>query len=107
MEIPPAKGKPIAKHVHEDPVSGDFDQNSLVGKFLYFAGHDHPDTTYPVKFACRYIICPKLMHKQALKQNGYCFKATGDNELITKPSKTLLKIGSLSVAEFAGMYSDG
>ncbi len=35
----PAKRKPLAKHVCREPTSGDFNYSSVVGMFLYLAGH--------------------------------------------------------------------
>ncbi len=52
----PAKGKPLAKHVHGEPASGDFNYSSVVGMLLYLAGHTCPDITYAVDCA-RYMFC--------------------------------------------------
>ncbi|KAL7461061.1 LOW QUALITY PROTEIN: hypothetical protein ACHAXS_001497, partial [Conticribra weissflogii] len=42
----PAKRKPLAKHMHGEPVSGDFNYSSLIEMHLYLAGHTYPDITY-------------------------------------------------------------
>ncbi len=34
-----AEGKPLAKHVHGEPASGDFNYSSVVGMLLYLARH--------------------------------------------------------------------
>ncbi len=48
--------------------------------------------------------CPKLVHKQALKQIGHYLKTTANKGLIMKPSEKLLKIDSFPDAIFAGIY---
>ncbi len=70
---------------------------------LYIAGHTHPDITYAVHCAARYMFCPKLVHEQALKQIGHYLKATGDNGLIMKTSEKRLKIESFLDDNSAGM----
>ena len=100
----PAEGKPLAKHVDGEPASGDFNYSSVVGMLLYLAGHTCPDITYAISCAARYMICPKLVHKQVLKRIGRYLKATADKGLIMKPSEKLLKIDSFPDADFAGMY---
>ncbi len=50
------------------------------------------------------MFCPKLVHKQALKQIGRYLKATANKGLIIKPSEKLLKIDSFPDANFSGMY---
>ncbi|KAL7449129.1 hypothetical protein ACHAXS_000188, partial [Conticribra weissflogii] len=74
----PAEGKPLAQHVHGEPASGNLNHSNVVGMFLYLAGHKHPDITYSVNCAARYMFCPKLVYKQALKQIGHYLKATAD-----------------------------
>ncbi len=64
----PAKGKPLSKHVHGEPASGDFNYKSVVGMLLNLAGHTHPDTTYTVNCTARSIFCPKLVQEQALQR---------------------------------------
>ena len=59
---------------------------------------------YSVNCAVRYMFCPKLVHKQALKLIGRYLKATADKGLIMKPSEKLLKIDSNPDADFAVMY---
>ncbi len=93
-KLAPVKGKPLTKHEHGEPDSGDFNYSSVVGMLLYLAGHTHPDITYAVNFAERYMFCPKLVHKQALKHIGRYLKATSDKGLIMKPSEKHLKIYS-------------
>ncbi len=77
-EFTPAKGEPLAKHVHREPASGDFNYSSVVAMLLYLAGHMHPDITYAVNCAARYMFCPKFMIEQALNQIGCYLKATAD-----------------------------
>ncbi len=100
----PAKGKPLVKHVHGEPASGNFNYSSVIGMLLYLADHSGPDITYAVNCATRYMFCPKLVHKHALKGIGCYHKATFDKELIMTPSEKLLKIDSFLDANFAGMY---
>ncbi len=64
-----AKGKPLAKNVHGEPVSGDFNYISMVGMLLYLAGYTHPDITYAVNCPTRYMFCPKFVHKHAPLSN--------------------------------------
>ncbi len=54
----PAEGKPLAKHVHGEPASGNFNHSSVVGTFLYLAGHTCPGITCAVNCATRYTLCP-------------------------------------------------
>ncbi|KAL7448319.1 hypothetical protein ACHAXS_000145, partial [Conticribra weissflogii] len=91
-KITPAKGKPLAKHTHGEPGSGNFNYISVVGVFFYLAGHTCPDITYAFICAARYMFCPKIVHKDALKRIGHYLKATSDTGLIMKPSEKLLKI---------------
>ncbi len=74
----PAEGKPLAKHMHGEPASSNFNYSSVFGMLLYPPGHKLPNITYAVNCAARYMFCPKLMHKQALKQIGCYLKATTD-----------------------------
>ncbi len=71
---------------------------------LYLAGHKCPEMTHDVNCDARYFFCPKLVHKQALKQIGHYLKATADKGLIMMPSEKLLKIDSFPDTDFAGMY---
>ncbi len=63
-----------------------------------------PDITCALKCAARYMFCPKLVYKHALKRIGCYLKATSEKGLIMKLSETLLKIDSFPNADFAGMY---
>ncbi len=100
----PVKGKPLDKHAHGEPASGNFNYSSLVGMLLYLADHTCPNITYASNCAIRYMFCPKLMHKQALKQIGRYLKATANKGLIIKPSEKILMIDSFPNANFTGMY---
>ncbi len=100
----PAKGKPLVKHVQQEPASGDFNYNSVVGMLWYLAGHTRPHITYVVNCPARYMFCPRLVHKHALKQIGYYLKTTPGKGLVMKPSEKLLKIDSFPDADFAGMH---
>ncbi|KAL7454542.1 hypothetical protein ACHAXS_000334, partial [Conticribra weissflogii] len=71
---------------------------------LYLAGHTNSDITYAVCCAARYMFCPKLVHKDTLKQIDHCLKATSDEGLIMRHSENLLEIDSFPDANFAGMY---
>ncbi|KAL7467153.1 hypothetical protein ACHAXS_007412, partial [Conticribra weissflogii] len=71
---------------------------------MHLKGHTCPCISYSVKSAARYMFCPKLVHKQPLKQMRCYLKATSDKGLIMKPSEKLLKIDSFLDADFAGMY---
>ncbi|KAL7460356.1 hypothetical protein ACHAXS_000812 [Conticribra weissflogii] len=64
----PTKRKPLAKHVHGEPSSGNVNNRSVVGILLYLAGHTYTDIPYAVKCAAIYVFCPKLVHKHTLKQ---------------------------------------
>ncbi len=81
-----AEGKPLAKHVHGEPASGDFNNTSVVGMLLYLAGHTHPDITCTVSCAARYMFYPKLVHEYALKQISRYLKSISHKGLIIEPS---------------------
>ncbi len=101
-----AKGKPLVKHVHGEPASGDFNCSSVIEMLLYLASDTHPAITYNVNCAARFMYCQKLVHKYVLKQIGCYLKATSVTGLIMKPSEKLLKIDSFPEANFAGIYRD-
>ncbi len=63
----PAKGMPLAKDAHGQPASGDFNYSSVVAMLLKNACHTRPNITYAFNCAKRFMFCPKLVHKQALK----------------------------------------
>ncbi len=88
----PVKGKPLAKNVHEETTSGDFNYSSVVGMLLNFADQKHPDSTYAVDCTAKHMFCPKLVHKHALKRIGCYLKATSGKGLIMKPFEKLLKL---------------
>ncbi len=100
----PSKGKPLAKHVHGEPTSGNFNHSSMFGMFLWLAGHTYPDITNIVNCAVWYMLSPEILHRHALKQTACYLKHTSDNGLIMKPSKKLLKIGSFPDTKFSEMY---
>ncbi len=60
---------------------------------LYLACHTCPDINYAVKSAARYIFCPKLLHKYALKHIVCYLKAASDKGLIMTPSEQLFFVG--------------
>ncbi len=98
----PSKGKPLAKHLHGEHASGNFNYISVGGMLLYLAGHTCPDITYAVNCDARYIFFPELVHKQALKQICLHLKATADKGLIMKPFEKLLKIDSFTMPILLG-----
>ncbi|KAL7447790.1 hypothetical protein ACHAXS_000093, partial [Conticribra weissflogii] len=99
-KITSAKGKPLAKHVHGVPPSGDFDYSSVVGIFCILL----VTLTLTLLMLSTIHVLPKLVHKQALKKIGHYLKATVDQGLIMKPSENFLKIDSFLNANFARMY---
>ncbi len=52
-KLTPTKGKPLAKHVHGKPASGDFIYSSVVGMLLYFV------TNISQHYSC-YQLCHKM-----------------------------------------------
>ncbi len=99
-----ANRNPLAEHLHDELVSGHFNYSSVVRMLLYLAGHTHHNISYAVNCAARYMFCPKLMHKHALKRIGCYLKVTSHKVLIMKPSEHFLKIDCFPDANFAGMY---
>ncbi len=57
----PVEGKPLVKHAHGEPASGNFNYSSVVGMLLYLAGHTCPDITYAVNCAASYMFSPQLV----------------------------------------------
>ncbi len=101
VENLPLPKESLLSNMHRN---GNLNYSSVVGMLLYLAGHICPAITYSVNCAARYILCPKLVHKLALKQIGCYSKAASDKGLVMKPSEKLLKIDSFPDADFAGMY---
>ncbi len=105
MESLPLPKESLLPNMHMKNLSfGNFNYSSVVGMLLYLAGHTCPDITYAVNCSARYMFCPKLVYKQALKQIGHSLKATANKGLIMKPSEKLLKIDSFPDVNFAWMY---
>ncbi len=86
------KGKPLSKHVHKEPASGDVDYSSVVGMILYLACHTCPDISYAVDCAAQCMLYTILVYEHALKQIGCYLKTASDKGLIMNPSLMIFLI---------------
>ncbi len=43
--FPPVRGNHLAKHVHGEPATENFNDISVIGMLLYLAGYTCPETT--------------------------------------------------------------
>lgn len=98
------KGKSVAKHVYRQPISGDLNNSSVFGLFLYLSGHTCPDIAVADYCSERYILYLKLLHKHALNRVGCYLKANLDKGLIAKSYEKLLKIDTSLDVDFLGMF---
>jgi hypothetical protein len=99
-----AEAAPLVKDSEGAPATGAFSYSSVIGMLLYLSGHTRPDIAYAVNCAAQYMCCPKISHKEVLKQIDRYLKATCNRGLIIKSSSGVLKNDAYSDANFAGMY---
>ncbi|KAL7449554.1 hypothetical protein ACHAXS_000207, partial [Conticribra weissflogii] len=59
--LPTVKGKPLCKHVHGEPVSGDFNHSSVIRMLMYLVGHTHLDIIDAINCAGRYMFYQKIV----------------------------------------------
>ena len=100
----PADLKPLVKDADGEDAHGDFSYSSVVGMLLYVSGHSHPELSYSVNCAARYMFSPKRSHEIALKRIGRYLKTVRGRGMVLNPTSDTLKVDCYPDADFAGMY---
>ena len=60
---------------------------SVLGMLLCLTGHSHPELSFAVSQAARFMFCPKRSHELALIRIGQHLKDDLDEGLIMRPVK--------------------
>ena len=100
----PAESKPLVKDATREEAHGGFSYSSVVEMLLYLSRHTRPNIDYAVNCCARYLFCPKISHKLALKHIGRYLNQTLDCGTVMNPSTDVCKIDAYPDANFVRMY---
>jgi hypothetical protein len=93
----------LERDLNQEPMNGDFDYRSVIGKLNFLEKSTRPDIAFAVHQCARFSSNPRITHARAVRRIGKYLKGTADKGLLLAPTQH--SFVSYVDADFCGLWN--